>query len=115
MIRQLLDRGERRDITLIYSTYGPEEIAYRAEIEQARSEIGLKVVYALADPCRVPAGWAGQVGVVDAGMIAEEVPHHARCLFYVSGPPAMVKALKSSLRRLGVHRVRTDFFPGYSV
>ncbi len=115
MLRYLVDRGERRDVTLIYATYTADEIAFDEDLEQARRELGVKLVYTLADADRVPADWRGRVGLVDARMIAEEVPAYRRCTFYVSGPPAMVKDLKSTLRALGVRRVRTDFFPGYSV
>ncbi len=115
MLRDLVDRRERRDVTLIYSTFGPEEIAFRDDLEQARRDLGVKVVYTLTDPDRVPPGWNGRVGFVDARLIAEEVADYGRSLFYISGPPAMIKGVKSELRALGVRRIKTDFFPGYSV
>ncbi len=115
MLRYLVDRSERRDITLIYSTFGPDEIAFREDLEQARRDLGVKVVYTLTDPERVPPGWGGRVGFVDARLIAEEVADYGLSLFYISGPPAMVKGVKSELRTLGVRSVKTDFFPGYSM
>jgi glycine betaine catabolism B len=115
MLRYLLDRGERRDVTLITSTFGPDEIAFSGELEEARRRIGVRVVHTLTDPRRVPGGWNGRVGFVDAAMIADAVPGYGSAAFYVSGPPAMVKGVKAALRVLGVRRLKTDFFPGYSV
>jgi ferredoxin-NADP reductase len=37
------------------------------------------------------------------------------CVFYVSGPEAMVEVYRTTLRKMGVKRrkIKTDYFPGY--
>ncbi len=39
----------------------------------------------------------------------------SECVFYISGPEAMVEAYRISLRKMGVKRrkIKTDYFPGY--
>jgi glycine betaine catabolism B len=115
MIKYLVDAKEKRDLTLLYSVTHPEDVAYRDVLDQARRDLGVKIVYAVADSKSVPSNWQGEVGVVDAAMIQRQVPDYRERLFYISGPPPMVEGIKKTLRGLGVHRrnIKTDFFPGY--
>lgn len=116
MIKYLLDKGERRDIVLLYSSSTEEEVIFRDVIDEARGRMGLKAVYTLTDTCKIRQGWCGQRGPIDAQMVRTEVPALGRRHFFVSGPPGMVNAMLRLLRSVGVPRrqVRTDSFLGYS-
>ncbi len=117
MIKFLLDTGQKRDIVLLYSNYAAEEIVFGDVLRDAECRMGLKVVHTLTDPARVSPGWCGRTGFIDADMIRQEVPDCRARRFMVSGSPGMVNAARTALRALGVprHRVRTDYFPGYSM
>jgi ferredoxin-NADP reductase len=117
MIKYLLDRGEKRDIVLLYSNYAEEEIVFSDVLRDASQRIGLKVVHTLTDPARVRPGWCGRTGFISAEMIRHEVPDFHSRHFMVSGSPGMVNTVKAALRAAGVprRRVRTDYFPGYSL
>lgn len=114
MIQDLLDRGERRPITLIYSNRSAQEAVYQDVFERAREELGIKTIYTVTDPRKLPANWKGRTGRITAQMIQAEVPDFARCVFYLSGPPALVDSFQAALRQLGVRssHIRTDFFAG---
>lgn len=116
MIKYLLDRDERRAITLFYSNYTREEIAFKELFDEAEKRLGLKTVYTLTDLEKVPEEWCGSTGFVDGEMIAKEVPNFERCHFFISGSLTMVDHLKRMLHRIGIHpsRILTDYFPGYS-
>ncbi len=116
MVKYLVDTGEKRDIVLFYSNYGPDEIVFRDVFERAQQELGLKVVYTLTDDSRIPADWCGQRGFIDEKMIRDEVPDIDRRLVFVSGSPGMVDTMKRVLRSAGIRRrnIRSDYFPGYS-
>ncbi len=116
MIKYLLDKGERRDIVLLYSSSTEEEIVFRDVIDEARWKIGLKAVYTLTDRSMIREGWCGHCGPIDEQMIRREVPAVGSRRFLVSGPPGMVNATVRVLRSAGVPRrhVRTDAFLGYS-
>jgi glycine betaine catabolism B len=116
MIKYLHDRKERRDVVLIYSNYGADEIVFRDVFDAARDSIGLKVIYTLTDTNRVPAGWTGRTGFVDAAMLKADVPDIGSRQVFVSGSQGMVDTMKKVLSQAGVKRsaIRTDFFPGYS-
>jgi len=116
MVKYLVDTKQRRDLTLLYSVNHIDDIAYRDVFEQGSQELGLTIVYAIADPKSLPPNWPGEVGIVDAAMIKRQIPDYAERLFYISGPPPMVEGIAKTLRSLGVHRrnIKTDFFPGYT-
>lgn len=116
MVRYLMDKGERRNVTLLYSNRGPADIAYRELFDAASQQIGLKAVYTLTDHGLVPAGWPGKSGFIDAKMIMDEVPDFKERVFYISGPHALVTAFERTLRELGVRKssIITDYFPGFA-
>ena len=115
MLKYLVDKGEKRDIVLLYAANVPEQLVFSDVIREARAVIGLRVATTVSDLPRVPAAWPGRRGFVDADMIREVIPDAARRLVFVSGPPVMVNATTSALRSAGVKRrsIRTDYFPGY--
>jgi ferredoxin-NADP reductase len=114
MLKYLVDTGEQRSVTLLYSERDPSGLAYRDVLQAARQELGAKIVYTLTDKnITLPQGARG--GQITPRMIAEEVPDYQDRLFYISGSHSMVTAVKDSLRSLGVHDhdIKIDFFPGY--
>ena len=114
MVKYLLDCGEKRPITLIYSNKKIQDIVYEDIFGRARDQLGLKVVYTLTDP-GVPGDWSGKAGFIDSKMIMEEVPDWKSALFYVSGPHSMVNAFEKTLKQMGVGagQIKIDFFPGF--
>ena len=99
MARHCVKTGENRDAVLLYSSKSESEIAYR-DVFASASRGGWRTYY--------------QVGVIDVELIKKEIPDYAERLFYISGPPGMVDAMKSMLIGLGISRfsIKTDFFPG---
>ncbi|HWA19645.1 MAG TPA: RnfABCDGE type electron transport complex subunit D [Devosia sp.] len=112
MLRYLSDTGETRDIVMLYGNAELDDIAYRDVLNEAERSLGLRTVHVvergdLSIPGLVP-------GLIDAELIALEVPDFMERVFYLSGPHAMVSAVSHALRSMGVprRRIRTDFFPG---
>ncbi|MDD5040928.1 MAG: RnfABCDGE type electron transport complex subunit D [Candidatus Peribacteraceae bacterium] len=116
MVRSLSDRGERRDIILLYANRTKEDIAYRDVFDAAQKTIGLQTVYTLTDRNAVPADWTGRTGHFDAAAIRAEVPDYLEREFYLSGTHAMVTSCGEVLRSMGIarSRIRKDFFPGFA-
>ena len=114
MVKYLLDTRQPRPLVLLYANSIAADIVYEDVFRQAERELGMRIVYTLSDRQKVSPVWTGRVGYIDAALIREEVPDYGRCLFYVSGPNAMVDATVAILRQMGIHsdRIRTDFFPG---
>ena len=112
MLQYLIDRGEARPITVLYGCESEADIAYADVLDAAEAKLGIRTWYAVARGAR-----RGQYpGYIDARLVKAAIPDWRERTFYVSGPQAMVKALRHTLTAMGVHRsrIRTDFFPGFA-
>jgi ferredoxin-NADP reductase len=113
MVRYLLDKNEPRDIVMLYSNRSAKDIAYADVLDRARTELGIRTIYAVTEGDGSSDVYAGKI---DAGLIRREVPDYASRTFYLSGPHAMVAAFEKTLRDMGVprYRIKSDFFPGFA-
>ncbi len=115
MIKYLIDRGEKRDIIIIYSNNSLGDIAYTDVWTEAEAKFGIKTVYTLTDRANIPSTWTGRRGQIDVTMIAQVVADYRNRTFYISGPHGMVTGCRETLRKLGVasSHIVTDYFPGF--
>ncbi len=115
MVKYLLDKQEKRTITLLYFNKNVSEIAYKEIFDQAGDKMDMKTVYILTDRERIPSGWKGEVGRLDAQMLSRAVPDAATRIFYLSGPNALVNNYKRILLATKISRknIVTDYFPGF--
>ncbi|HLY27845.1 MAG TPA: FAD-dependent oxidoreductase [Aggregatilineales bacterium] len=115
MIKFLLDANQKRPITLFYANRSPNDIVYKDVFDQAQKRLGIKTIYTLTDPAQVPSNWTGKVGYINSRMIREQVPEYRKCLYYLSGPNAMVTAYQDTLLKMGVPQgqIKMDYFPGF--
>jgi ferredoxin-NADP reductase len=110
-LRHLVQSGERRDIVLVYAVRDASELAYTEELVASAVPV---IVVSPTRPASLPEGWQHVEGAyLDVSELPDRVPDLAGRVAYVSGPPAMVSALRKGLRRLGVRRIRADYFTGY--
>lgn len=114
MLKYLIDTKQRRDIVVLYANRRPQDIVYQDVLAEAQARLGARVIYTLTDPMTAPDNWQGARGRIDERMIASLVPDYYDRLFYLSGPPEMVRATEETLRRLGVRKshINRDYFPG---
>lgn len=113
MIKYLVDKNEKRDISLFYSNRTADETAYKELFDEASLKLGIKTIYAVTDG-EVPA-WA-QKGFITKEMIMSATPDYKERTFYISGPKVMVDAFRVTLKSMGVKssKIKTDFFPGFA-
>ncbi len=112
MLQYLLDRKEARPIIVLYGTESQHDIAYRDVLDAARRELGIRTVHAVARGAE-----RGQYsGYIDDRLVRAAIPDYLERTFYISGPQAMVKALRAKLRAMGVRRskIKVDYFPGFA-
>jgi ferredoxin-NADP reductase/Na+-translocating ferredoxin:NAD+ oxidoreductase RnfD subunit len=115
MIQYLLDKKERRPITLLYSNMKVSDIAYKDVFDRAEKELGIKTVYTIVSAGeQIESGM--RTGLIDMKFIKEEVPDFMNKIFYISGPHGMVDAFKKTLKTMGIPKrnIKIDFFPGFA-
>lgn len=114
MVKDLMDRGEPRDIVMFYGNNKADEIAYREIFDAAERAIGLRNVYAVAEAGAAAQGF--HQGFIDKALIARTVPDFRERMFFLSGPRSMVVRFENVLGELGVPwtHIKTDFFPGFA-
>jgi glycine betaine catabolism B len=114
MVKYLTDRREQRDVVLPYANRRFEDIIYHDVFQAAEWAFRFRPVYVLSDPSSAPSNWNGEIGRIDAAMIARQIPDYAERLFYVSGSPNLVQAVRAALHDLDVKpdQIRTDYFSG---
>jgi ferredoxin-NADP reductase len=114
MLKYLLDTRQRRDISVIYANRTADDIVYSDVLDDAYLKFGIPTAYTLTDISAIPPDWSGDVGRIDAQMIARIVPDYHERTFFLSGPPEMVRSTEYALKRLHVSgsRIKKDFFPG---
>jgi ferredoxin-NADP reductase len=113
MSKYSTDLQLENDIILLYGNNTLEDIAFKEEFDHLQKENHyLKVVHTLNKP---PSNWKGYTGYIDAEMIIKEVPNYKTRVFYICGPPTMVKTMKKVLQELNIplEHIKTENFSGY--
>ncbi len=106
MIQYLIDKNQKRPITLFYSTRTSKDVAYKNIFDMAQKRLDIQTIYAYNDT----------QGPMNAELIKTYVPNCQDCVFYLSGPRAMVVHFKTMLKQMGVRsqQIKSDFFPGFA-
>ncbi len=107
MVRSLLARqgGFGTDIAFVHSASTPEDIIFRAELEQLAEVAGVNVTILCSRDSETEA-WAGRRGRIDASTLAEVVPDAADRETFVCGPGPYMEAVRPLLAEAGVASAR---------
>ncbi len=117
MIRFAAAERLETPVILLYSSRVAEEIVYRREFEElARSSPNFRPFLCVSRPAESKEPWSGRTGHVDAALIRETTRNLRGPVYYICGPPGMVRELHGLLvREMGIpqQEVRTELFNGY--
>jgi len=103
--------GHGRDIVILYSASGADEICYRAILKESAAAVTIVSAEELGE---LPTSWKSVHGSrITAEILKTAVPDIGERQVLISGPPQMVAGINAAARDLGARSVRTDFFSGY--
>jgi ferredoxin-NADP reductase len=112
MARHRARAGSHVPARLLFSSRGPDEIIYRAELDRlAAAGDGFAVAHTLTR--QQPPGWNGYARRIDERMLSEVIePLGAATRAYACGPTALVEVVANGLVHLGLapDRIRTERF-----
>ena len=113
MIQYLLDKQEKRPITMLYYNKTPADVVYADIFDRAERELGIKTIYTFTDDNTINPR---TLPIFDVRTIAQEVPDYMERTFYISGPQGLVASFRNMLLGMGISRtnIKTDYFPGFA-
>ena len=103
-------------ISLLYSNRRPEDAAFLAELEGlAKSNPEFRLVATMTEMAKSERPWDGERRLVDAAFIRDHARELPDPVFYVAGPPALVEAMRRTLREAAIDEddIRSEDFYGY--
>lgn len=100
MLRYIADTGLKGKFVLFYSAKSKDSLLYQEELAKLRKKNpGIKVVITLTRES--PAGWDGECGHLDQGMIMKHADAPEKMSWWICGPLEMVSAVRTCLVKSG--------------
>ena len=103
-------------IFLFYSNRRPEDAPFLYELQALEKENpNYKLVASMTEMAKSHQSWHGEVGLIDREMISRYLKDAISPIYYVAGPPEMVKGLHTMINEAGVDddNIRAEEFAGY--
>ncbi len=98
-------------VILLYSNKTENRTAFKDEIDLlAEKNSNLKIIYTMTEQ----EDFNGEKGRIDENFIRKYVKNPEKKIWYVAGPPVMVKSMNDVLKnKLNVKKIKLDVFAGY--
>lgn len=103
-------------LILMYSNRRPEDAAFLDELQSLQKRNPhYTCMSTMTSPPEGNEIWKGETGRIDQGMLKKYVKDMETAVYYVVGPPAMVKGLRKMLESAGIPKpsIRSEEFVGY--
>jgi ferredoxin-NADP reductase len=116
MLRHAVARQTPQDVVLLYSNRRPEDAAYLDELRQLEQQNPrFRLMASMTDMARSTRRRDGATKKIDGAWIRQAIANLDEPIAYVSGPPAMVQAMRLAITAAGVDDddVRSEEFHGY--
>lgn len=116
MLRHAAHAQGEQELVLLYSNRRPEDTAFLAELQAlAQQYPKFRLLATMTDMGQSSQPWPGATGLIDAAFIQRATEGLPDPIYYVSGPPALVEAMRDTLEDAGVDEddIRSEEFLGY--
>jgi ferredoxin-NADP reductase len=103
-------------IFLFYANRRPEDAAFLVELQQLEKQIqNYKLIACMTEMQKSSQSWTGERGAINSAMLEKYLKEVASPVYYITGPPEMVKAMHLMLTDSGVDddNIRIEEFAGY--
>ena len=101
---------------LFYSNRRPEDAPFlesRGKLEKTNPNF--RFVATMTEMSHSESKWEGETGLIDKSMLSRHLSDLQGPIYYIAGPPAMVKDMRKMIVESGIDKddIRTDEFAGY--
>ena len=103
-------------ILLFYSNHRPEDAPFLDELQALEKENpNYKLIASMTEMEKSSRSWQGEAGRIDKAMLARYLKDAIAPIYYVAGPPEMVKGLHATIKEAGAEDadIRVEEFSGY--
>ena len=103
-------------IFLFYSNRRPEDAPFLEELQTLeRANPNYKLIASMTEMKKSQRPWDGETGLINQEMLTRHLKGAGTPIYYIAGPPAMVKGLHEMLNKAGVDDddIRAEEFAGY--
>ena len=103
-------------IFLFYSNHRPEDAPFLDELQHLEKEnSNYKLIASMTEMAKSHRAWHGETGLIDQAMLARHLKDAVSPVYYVAGPPEMVKGLQKMMNAAGIDDddIRSEEFAGY--
>jgi ferredoxin-NADP reductase len=103
-------------IFLFYSNRRPEDAAFLAELQALEKQNpNYRLIASMTGMEKSHRPWHGETGMINKEMLARYLKDATSPIYYIAGPPGMVKGLHMMINESGVDEgdIRTEEFSGY--
>jgi ferredoxin-NADP reductase len=103
-------------IFLFYSNRRPEDAPFFDELEALQKENpNYKLVASMTEIAKSHLPWRGETGLINEAMLSRYLKDAISPIYYVAGPPEMVKSLHAMINQAGANDddIRAEEFAGY--
>lgn len=111
MLKYIIDKKIQANIVLLFINKTEDEIVFQDVFKEAE-QYGVKTINVITGATEVHSG--EEKGHVTEEMIARTIPDYKSRTFYISGSQLMVQNLHDMFRKMGIKKIKVDFFPGYT-
>lgn len=112
--KYVVDKNLGIDVVLVYSNRSVRDIVFKDDFDaMVKSYPSLRVAHVL---CETEPGFKCAVGLINSGIIKNEIPDYLERKFYLCGPPQMVEAMRKILTQelaLPSDKIIMENFQGY--
>ncbi len=116
IIKDATENELPHQLYLLYSNRRPEDAAFLKELQELSTKNqNFKFIPTMTEPGKSSQDWNGETGYIDRSMVEKYIKDMQTAIYYLSGPPAMVGAMRKLLNEAGVNDdyIKTEEFSGY--
>lgn len=118
MIRDAIERRLPHRILLFYSNRHPQDASYLEDLQSlAEQTPSFSLTATMTDAEESGKSWGGETGRINQAMLTKHVKDLTSPIYYISGLPEMVSAMKTMLGSSGVpdSSIHAEEFTGFNL
>ena len=111
ILRYLTFKKLPTKVILLYSNKSENRTAFKNDLDLlAEKNLNLKIVYTMTEQ----EDFDGEKGRIDENFIRKHVKNPEKKIWYIAGPPMMVKEMNNLLKKeFNAKKIKLDVFSGY--